>query len=233
LLEFFVYSDPEPELTEALAQVYAVSGFDIARTVGTIVRSNAFFSPRAYRALPKSPIEFVIGVQRFMQFPSVPLDTLTWLGRMGQVPLSPLTVKGWDGGPTWINTTTMLARMNYVNEVVHAQPARSTQGVEAKGPVQDAARLPGMPKFPSQLPSMLDPDAIIAAAGGLDAEKVLDAVVRGTVEDDVTGDLRATLRAYLDGAGSDNPQPFGPETYAIRTRGLLGLALTLPANNLN
>jgi uncharacterized protein (DUF1800 family) len=65
LLEFFVYSDPEPELTEAVAQTYAVSGYDIAKTVGTILRSQVFFSTRAYRALPKSPIEFAIGLLRY------------------------------------------------------------------------------------------------------------------------------------------------------------------------
>ena len=54
LLEFFVYSDPEPELTESLAQTYALSGFDLAKTVGTMLRSNVFYSSRAYRAIPKS-----------------------------------------------------------------------------------------------------------------------------------------------------------------------------------
>ncbi len=34
LLEAFVYSDPEPELIEAAASVYALSGYDIAHTVG-------------------------------------------------------------------------------------------------------------------------------------------------------------------------------------------------------
>ena len=262
LLEFFVYSDPEPELVEELASVYATSGFDIGKTVGTILRSNVFFSPRAYRALPKSPIEFVIGLQRYMQFPQVPLDTLTWLGRMGQIPLMPQTVKGWDGGPTWINTSTMLARMNYVNEVVHAQKsaaaaapgtgsatmaagaggasmpsASSSVGTSmspaSTGPAMNGTTVSTMPKFPSSLPSMRDPGAIVASAGGLHAERVLDAVLGGVVQRDVTSDLRGTLLAYLDGVNTDNPQPFGPETFELRTRGLLALVFTLPANNLN
>ena len=122
LLEFFVYSDPEPELVDALATTYALSGGDIAKTVGTILRSNVFYSARAYRALPKSPIEFVIGTLRFMNVRKVPKDTVAWLQRMGQEPLAPPSVKGWDGGPTWINTGTLLARFNYVNRVVKASP---------------------------------------------------------------------------------------------------------------
>jgi uncharacterized protein DUF1800 len=220
LLEFFLYSDPEPDLIEAVAAVYATSGFDVGKTVGTILRSNVFFSERAYRALPKSPIEFVIGLQRYMQFAQVPLDTLTWLERMGQIPLMPLTVKGWDGGPTWINTTTMLARMNYVNEVVQAHP----------GP---GRAMTGGPKFPSDLVGLRDPAAIVAAAGGLHADRVLDVVLDDLVQQDVTSQLRATLLDYLSGATADNPQPFGAETFETRTRGMLALVSTLPAYHLN
>ncbi len=100
LLEFFVYSDPEPELVDALARTYALSGYDVAQTVGTILRSNVFYSSRAYRAMPKSPIEFVVGTLRFMEVRKVPKDTVYWLQRMGQIPLAPPSVKGWEGGPT-------------------------------------------------------------------------------------------------------------------------------------
>jgi hypothetical protein len=32
---------------------------------------------------------------------------------MGQDILNPPNVKGWDGGPLWVNTTTLLARYNF------------------------------------------------------------------------------------------------------------------------
>ena len=127
LLEFFVYSDPEPELIEALAQAYALSGADLAKTVGTILRSNVFFSPRAYRAIPKSPIELAIGTLRYIGAGSVPPNLPYQLARMGQEPLNPPSVKGWDGGPAWINTSTLLARFNFVNALV-AQTAPGKNG---------------------------------------------------------------------------------------------------------
>ena len=34
---------------------------------------------------------------------------------MGQDLLDPPSVKGWDGGPAWINTATLLARINFAN----------------------------------------------------------------------------------------------------------------------
>ena len=130
LLEFFVYSDPEPELVEDLAQVYALSGFDLARTVGTILRSNVFFSARAYRALPKCPLELAVGTLRYIGATAVPPNLPYQLARMGQEPLLPPSVKGWDGGPSWINTSTLLARFNFVNGLI-AQTAPGKNNVAA------------------------------------------------------------------------------------------------------
>ena len=217
LLEFFVYSDPEPELTEALAQVYALSGLDLAKTVGTILRSNIFFSPRAYRAIPKSPIEFAIGTLRYVGAATVPPNLVYQLARMGQEPLNPPSVKGWDGGPAWINTSTLLARFNFVNGLI-AQTA------------------PGKDGKPAVVAPNAAPDDFVRRSG-MDAARVAAAIVHGIVQDDVTSDVRATLTAYLNSqtpsAATQNPQPFGPENYQDKIRGALALTLNLPVNQLD
>jgi len=222
LLEFFVYSDPEPELVEALARTYALSGYDIAQTVGTVLRSNVFFSTRAYRALPKSPIELVIGLLRFMQVEAVPKDTVAWLRRMGQDPLSPPSVKGWDGGPTWINTGSLLARFNYVNRIVKAAPPPARAGTMTAAASADLATFPAF-----------GPDQIVRRAGGLDANRILAQIARDAVQDDVTSDVRSTIEDYLQSVGASVPQAFGPENYEDRIRGALALTLNLPSNQLN
>jgi hypothetical protein len=240
LLEFFVYSDPEPELIEALAQTYALSGCDLAQTVGAILRSNVFFSTRAYRALPKSPIEFTIGLLRFMKVAAVPKDTIGWLQRMGQEPLNPPSVKGWDGGPTWINTATLLSRFNYVNRVVKAAPPRPAPAatdapMTAGVPATMIATPPSMAGAPAGLATFpaYTPDDIVHEAGGLDAERVLATIARDAVQDDLTSDVRKTLADYLQSVGASVPVPLGPENYQEKIRGALALALNLPSNQLN
>jgi uncharacterized protein (DUF1800 family) len=221
LLEFFVYSDPEPELIEDVARTYALSGYDVAKTVGAILRSNVFFSPRAYRAIPKSPIELAIGTLRYIGAQSVPPNIVYQLARMGQEPLNPPSVKGWDGGPAWINTSTMLARFNFVNGLV-AQTAPGKNGVAAV-PAPNVS-----------------PDDIVRRVG-MDAARVAETIVGGVVQDDVTSAVRATLVAYLNSqtpnatmsATSQNPMPFGPENYQDKIRGALALALNLPVNQLD
>jgi hypothetical protein len=238
LLEFFVYSDPEPELTEALAQTYALCGCDIAKTVGGILRSNVFYSPRAYRALPKSPIEFTIGLLRFVGATTVPARLPDALRRMGQEPLAPPSVKGWDGGPTWINTNTLLARFNFVNALIAtSRPAASRGGPAGMMTAMSAA--PSPPALPDAAPNVA-PDAIVARAGGLDASRIVNAIVNDALQDDVTGEVRGTLLAFLNStgdvlsAGSQvNAMPLGPENYQEKIRGALSLALNLPVNQLN
>jgi hypothetical protein len=61
---------------------------------------------------------------------------------MGQVPFHPPSVKGWDGGATWLNTQTVLARENFASALM----ANATQGKNflSAGPpagVRDATRM--------------------------------------------------------------------------------------------
>jgi len=73
----------------------------------------------------------------------------------------------------------------------------------------------------------------VRQAGGLDAERVLAAIVGDAVQDDVTSDVRRTLMEYLQSAGASVPTPFGPENYQEKIRGALALTLNLPSNQLN
>jgi len=206
LLQFFLYSDPEPQLTEQLASVYAVSGYDIAKTIGTLLRSNVFYSMRAYRALPKSPIEFAVGLLRYFGAQKIPPGTPYSIARMGQEILAPPSVKGWDGGPAWINTSTMLARFNAVNAL--AQNRKPAAG-------------------------LLNPTAVVQAVGELDASRVLEYITSTAIQDDLTTQTRGTLMDYLEAKHAPNPTPFGQENYEERIRGVLALVLNSMSNQLN
>lgn len=219
-LEFFVYSDPEPELIEATASVYASSGFDVARTVGTILRSQVFFSPRAYRAIPKSPVEFGIGLLRYLGITTLPQDYPSVLARMGQNVLYPPSVKGWDGGPTWINTSTLLQRFNLVNRLARLAAPVAPRNASASN-LQSGA-------FPT-----LTPDAIVAAAGGLDPSRVLAVLLRGALQDDLTNESRTTLLRYIESRDASAPVPLSYENYQDKIRGALALVLNHPSYQLN
>jgi uncharacterized protein (DUF1800 family) len=120
ILEFFVYAEPEPELVAALAAQIRRNDFNMAPVFSTLFRSNVFYSDRAYRALVKSPVEFVIGTYQLFGVTQAAPEVIGDLNRMGQVPFHPPSVKGWDGGAQWLNTQTVLARENFVSSLMAA-----------------------------------------------------------------------------------------------------------------
>jgi len=120
LLEFFVYSDPEPELVDTFAQLIRKHDYNMLPVISTLLRSNVFYQDRTYRALVKSPIDFVIGSYRLFGVREVKPEVIGVLGRMGQIPFHPPSVKGWDGGAAWLNTQTVLARENFASTLTSA-----------------------------------------------------------------------------------------------------------------
>jgi uncharacterized protein (DUF1800 family) len=86
--------------------------YDIGRVVETILRSNLFFSPHAYRQRIKSPIEFAVGLIRPLEGSIPTLKLGDDLAGLGQNLYSPPTAKGWLGGRYWINAATVIGRSN-------------------------------------------------------------------------------------------------------------------------
>jgi uncharacterized protein (DUF1800 family) len=127
LLSYFVYDDPEPELIDAVAAALVKNDFETAPVLSMLLRSNVFYSARTYRALVKSPVEFVVGSYQLYGIDTVDLPTLGVLNRMGQTLFHPPSVKGWDGGIAWLNSQTVLTRENFASTLMASQQMMSAQ----------------------------------------------------------------------------------------------------------
>ncbi len=103
---------PPERLLEPIADQLRKSEYDIGAAVKTILRSRLFFSEYAYRQRVKSPVEYVVGLIRSMDG-NISITALSrTMEGLGQVLFTPPNVKGWDGGKTWLNSATLLARHN-------------------------------------------------------------------------------------------------------------------------
>ncbi len=120
LLTFFVYAEPEPELVEAVADLLRGHKYVLAPVMATLLASNVFHSERAYRALVKSPVDFVVGSYRLFGVANAQPSALPALRRMTQVLFYPPNVKGWPGGGAWLNSSTVLARENFADALMTA-----------------------------------------------------------------------------------------------------------------
>jgi hypothetical protein len=116
LYAFFISETQTPpdRLLEPLADEFRKSDYDVAKLVRTMLSSRHFFSAHAYRQRIKSPVEFVVGAFRAVVEGEVSTQALIKsMESMGQQLFAPPNVKGWPGGQTWLNTSTVLARQNF------------------------------------------------------------------------------------------------------------------------
>jgi uncharacterized protein (DUF1800 family) len=125
LYHFFVSESQEPPdaFLEPLADSFRASDYDIAALVRSMLSSRHFFSGHAFRQRVKSPVEFVLGAVRavYREYDEKdrghrdlpPITLVAPIDAMGQALFAPPNVKGWRGGETWLNTSTVLARENF------------------------------------------------------------------------------------------------------------------------
>ena len=120
LLNYFVYNSPEPQLVDAVAKMIRKYDYDLKPVMSTLLRSNVFYSARAYRALVKSPVEFVIGTYKAFDIKQIDDRGQRALVQMGQVLFYPPNVAGWPGGANWLTSQTVIARENFLASMVNS-----------------------------------------------------------------------------------------------------------------
>src|SRR2546421_7710153 len=102
LFNFFAYPNPEPEIVRHLADTFQQSRYNVGAVVREIFAMDAFYSPRAYRALIKSPAELAAQTLRATGGDVKAYGAaVTASAAMGQVLFYPPNVAGWPAGPSW------------------------------------------------------------------------------------------------------------------------------------
>jgi hypothetical protein len=113
--------EPTPELLEPLARAFRESDYNFGAVVETVLRSNLFFSPQAYRTRVKMPVDFALGIVRGLEGHLPGAGHERRLGStalaaamdgLGQKLFYPPSVAGWDMGRAWLNGQTFLLRQN-------------------------------------------------------------------------------------------------------------------------
>lgn len=117
----FISPDPDPARVKYVAHEFRASGYDIKTALRALFNSDAMYAPENRAVLVKSPVDLVVGTLRQFQFTVPdPLPFALNLGQLGQNLFAPPNVKGWPGGETWINSTTLLARKQFAERIFRA-----------------------------------------------------------------------------------------------------------------
>ncbi len=106
---------------ELMVDTFIESGYDI-RSVLRVMFNSDFFKEARFARL-KSPTEVVVGTLRLVggstQFPAPGIGDLSRQPNyMGQDLLNPPSVEGWHTGAEWINSGSLMRRVNFTAELV-------------------------------------------------------------------------------------------------------------------
>ena len=121
LWNYFVYPNPEQAVVDRLTKIYFDNNYELKPVMRAILTAPEFLSDKAYRALVKSPTEFVVGSLRQLNISNIGQNSGQAISHMGQALFSPPSVKGWDGGISWFNSSLYFERVNSANQLVAAK----------------------------------------------------------------------------------------------------------------
>ncbi len=188
LLEVFVSDTPTMTLLTRCAQEFLASTDapdQIARVLRVILESPEFYDPVNYRGKIKTPVELVVGMVRNTEANTDATDLADALGPMGiRLYRNPVPT-GWSEiGGDWINSSFLLERIKWVNQVVRQTP-------ESDG-------------------TTIDPGAFFARHGVETADGIVGFLLRVAVGDDTTELARQQALALL-GDGFDLNDPDADE----------------------
>src|SRR5919106_3968277 len=158
LYNFFVADEPQlpawqhtaprdPKAIKMLEDEYFRSGTDIRSMLRVLFNSDFFKKARFARV--KSPVETVVGTTRMVKdfdFPRPGFNALALNIRyMGQDILNPPTVEGWHTGKEWIDSGTLVERINFTADYVGNVNLPGVQDIiarlRAEGPTLTPERL--------------------------------------------------------------------------------------------
>ena len=111
----FVNDNPPQSLIDKMAKTFLSKNGNIKDVIITMVNSPEFWSKEALREKTKSPFELAISTARSLNADiSQPYQLYTWINRMGQQMYYYQAPTGFpDRGQYWINTGSLLNRMNF------------------------------------------------------------------------------------------------------------------------
>lgn len=104
---------PQQRVVRELAAALVRSKYELKPVLKRLFLSKHFYDPSVMGEQIKSPAQLVVGAIRSLDTPARDLGILNdALDLMGQNLFFPPSVKGWDGGRSWINTSTFFVRQN-------------------------------------------------------------------------------------------------------------------------
>ncbi len=144
LYRYLVNDQVDDSRVQWLAGRFYQSNYNIKSLLEDIFGSDWFYDERNIGARIKSPVDLLVGIRRLLPMTIENEDVqLVFQRLLGQVLLYPPNVAGWPGGTSWIDSSSLMFRLQLPrlisdNEELHQKPK------------DDDDRMMGMPDTPGR-----------------------------------------------------------------------------------
>ena len=118
LWDEFIVSPPDAATVNRLASLYTAGGLRLKPLLEQILSHPALFESIGEPNMIKPPVVYLAGAMRAVGAPITDSTPADYADDMGQTPYFPPTVAGWEGGLSWLNTNTALARVAFVGRLL-------------------------------------------------------------------------------------------------------------------
>jgi uncharacterized protein (DUF1800 family) len=111
--QHFVTANPDAGYVKTLADAFRRSKYDM-KTLMRSVFTSPQFAASSYRTLVKSPVEFTVHTSRALGLTNASKVIAAAGAGMGQSLFDPPDVGGWPNNESWISSSTVVERVNFV-----------------------------------------------------------------------------------------------------------------------
>jgi len=112
IYRFFVNEKEDEDVINTLSENFYQSGYDIKKLMKTIFSGSWFYDTKNIGSRIKSPIELMAGMMRTLPMNiRNPENLIVYQKLLGQMLLYPPNVSGWPNGKSWIDSSTLMLRL--------------------------------------------------------------------------------------------------------------------------
>jgi uncharacterized protein (DUF1800 family) len=121
---------PSEERLQVYAKILVDGDYELKPFLRYLFRDPMFYRPEVLGAKVKSPVDFMIGSCHRLQVEPNAKFLAGAMAMLGQTLMNPPSVKGWDGGYSWVTEGSSILRSNVVGAMLgQVSPTDLREGV--------------------------------------------------------------------------------------------------------
>jgi uncharacterized protein (DUF1800 family) len=167
----FIVGAPDATSLRRLISTYTGNALQLKPLLQQILTHPALFTSLDEPDMVKPPVVYVVGAMRALGLTVTDSTAADDLNGMGQTPYFPPNVSGWEGGLSWLNTNTALARFSFVSQLLTKTVIADVPGETASAAYDRAYAAAGQPWLAAGTQSAIRNFAQTAPSAGVSQRK--------------------------------------------------------------